>query len=269
MSQNIYHIEQLDCSYDKEKTVFHIEQLDVPRGKVVFFVGPSGIGKSTILETLGFMTNTIQRVCKYEYNDCEVSKMWNKTDKELSAFRMKEFSFVFQQNNLMPNFTKYENIITPALFQGMDYKYAHEETKKILDLIGLPTEDDKKEVSEYSGGERQRLALARAILPDFNVLFADEPTGNLDSANADKLMNLIVMSVKKKNSTAIIVSHDINLSVKYADEIVLIRKDEVRNCGVIDEASRYSKAETKWMNVGKQYSDKDMCELLNRSLRDE
>lgn len=267
MSENIYHIEQLDCSYDKKKTVLHIEQLDVPRGNVVFFVGPSGIGKSTILETLGFMTNTIQRVCIYEYDDCEVSRMWNKNDTELSTFRMKEFSFVFQQNNLMPNFTAYENIITPALFQGMDFHRAKKETKKILDLIGLPTED--RAVSEYSGGQRQRLALARAILPDFNVLFADEPTGNLDSANADKLMDLIVSSVKEKNSTAIIVSHDINLSVKYADEIVLIRKDKVMNCGIIDEASRYIKAETKWMNAEKQYSDNGMCELLNSSLRNE
>jgi len=267
MSEYIYQIEQLDCSYNNHKTVLHIEHLYVPREKIVFFVGPSGIGKSTILETLGFMTNTIQSVGKYEYNDSDVSRMWNNEDKQLSLFRMKEFSFVFQQNNLMPNFTAYENIITPALFQGMDFIEAKRETKKILELIGLPTED--RTVSEYSGGQRQRLALARAILPDFSVLFADEPTGNLDSANADKLMNLIVSSVKEKKSTSIIVSHDIKLSVKYADMIVLISKDKYKNCGVIDEQSVFSKIENNWQNSGKRYSSNDLCVLLNESLKDE
>ena len=267
MQDVIYHIEDLDCSYNGDKTVLHIDNLNVPYGKVVFFVGPSGIGKSTILETLGFMTKTIKHVGKFEYKGMDVSNLWSCNDNKLSSFRMKEFSFVFQQNNLMPNFTAYENIMTPALFQGMDFDKARKETKRILGIIDLPTED--RVVSEYSGGQRQRLALARAILPNFSVLFADEPTGNLDSANADNLMKLIVNSVKEKTSNAIIVSHDINLSIKYADIIVLLKRDDTKDCGMIDDSCAYEKENGGWTNGIDIFTDMSMGEFLNRSLHNE
>lgn len=264
----LYSIRNLICSYNGVKTVLEIKQLDIPNEKIVFFVGPSGIGKSTILETLGFMTRTIiHDKEEFLYKGIDVSNKWNLKDKELSQFRMNEFSFVFQQNNLMPNFTAYENIVTPALFQGMDLNIARKETRKILDQIGLPTED--RRVSEYSGGQRQRLALARAILPKFSVLFADEPTGNLDSANADKLMKLIVDSVMEKKSTAIIVSHDISLSIKYADMIVNMKRDEQKSHGVIDNTCIYLKEGNSWKNISETISDNDLYVLLNTSLRNE
>lgn len=268
----IFDIENMKCSYkhveafqsDKTDIVLDIKNLKIPRGKVIFFVGPSGIGKSTILETLGFMNRTIASVDKFDYNGKDVRNIWGWSDDKISDFRNKEFSFIFQQCNLMQNFTAYENVMATALIQGTSKDKARILTNKILKLMELPANEDRP-VYRYSGGQQQRLAFARAILPQFKVLFGDEPTGNLDVKSAENLMKVLIESIKERQATAIIVSHDMHLAVTYADMIIQIQrvsigKNEIGSenyYGLIDENSIFDKKEC-WLHCGTTYTNDDL-----------
>lgn len=260
----IYSIRNMKCAYNAGCVVLHIRELDIPDGKVVFFVGPSGVGKSTILETLGLMNNTIASVDEFRYCNNDLREVFKWKDAKLSAIRNRDFSFVFQQNNLMPNFSACENIITAALFQGENAQTVQHRTQKILERLNLPSQD--RPINQYSGGQQQRIAFARAILPQFKVLFGDEPTGNLDKISADNLMKTLVDAIHESGSTAIIVSHDISLSLKYADMIVQICKEG--DHGVISDASIFSKKEAdKWENADKVYSINEIENYLIDGLR--
>lgn len=264
--KSIYKIRDLRCAYDKSRVVLHIEELDIPQGKVVFFVGPSGIGKSTILETLGLMNNTVLSAEKIEYSEIDLSKVWTWSDEKRSELRKNDFSFIFQQTNLMPNFTAYENVMVTTMIQGGNDVDINARVREVLEKMDLPTED--RPIQMYSGGQKQRLAFARAILPDFKVLFCDEPTGNLDPASARNLMEVLVKDLHQKQATAIIVSHDMDLSLLYADMIVLIRKEN-RNVmdrddyyGKIDAQSLYLRDGDEWINQGQKMTSKELKSKL-------
>lgn len=271
MNRNIFEISELKCSYyrDWNKPVLRVDNLSIQMGEIVFFVGASGIGKSTILETLGLMNNTIASVKKFEYDGMDLSSAWKWNDKRLSDFRKSEYSFIFQENNLMPNFSAYENVMITAMFQGMSKDVARKSAETIIDEImkedtRWPVKEkiEKRSISSFSGGQRQRLAFARAILPNFSVLFGDEPTGNLDSGSAERLMNILTAKLRDKNKkiltaklpdkllTAIIVSHDLKLACEYADMIVKIRKSDNGEYGIIDDASCYKRGESGDWNCG-------------------
>lgn len=265
--KSIYEIRDLRCAYDKRRVVLHIEELDIPQGKVVFFVGPSGIGKSTILETLGLMNNTVLSAEKIEYSGMELSKVWNWSDEKRSELRKNDFSFIFQQTNLMPNFTAYENVMVTTMIQGGKDVDINAKVREVLEKMDLPTED--RPIQMYSGGQKQRLAFARAILPDFKVLFCDEPTGNLDPASARNLMEVLVKDLHQKQATAIIVSHDMDLSLLYADMIVLIRKenrsegmDKEDYYGKIDAQSLYLRDGEMWINQGQKMTSIELKSKL-------
>ena len=278
---NLFEIKNLRCSYDKHyqeglsKVVLEIKTLSIPRGKKVFIVGESGIGKSTILETLGLMNNTIvpdeNTVFSFYGNNDEsidLAKLWKLSDAELSAFRLKHFSFIFQSTNLMRNFTAYENIALTRMLQGYSRESSYLKTHEVLTDLGLGHIDSTRMTQELSGGQQQRLAFARAILPDFTVLFGDEPTGNLDSDNATKAIELLSHKLaEKEDSSAIIVSHDMHLAVSFADVIIKIRKesrastqvaDEITYYGVIDPTCVFmNDAEKGWTNGQENYSSED------------
>lgn len=252
--EKLFEIRNLRCSYDKHytegksKVVLEIHNLVIPKGKKIFIVGESGIGKSTILETLGLMNNTIVPVDEgeflfYENNDSpvDIAAMWRKNnDEELSSFRKKHFNFIFQSTNLMRNFTAFENISITRMLQGHDQKSSFERAAKVLHDLGLDHIDETRMAQELSGGQQQRLAFARAVIPDFTVLFGDEPTGNLDSDNAVRAMELLASKLDESaGSSAIIVSHDMHLSVSFADIIVKIQKKERRNPAIPDEITYY------------------------------
>ena len=262
---NLFEIDNLRCSYDKHyeegrsKVVLEIKHLVLPRGKKVFIVGESGIGKSTILETLGLMNNTIVpdgedsrfEFCDIDGTKRDLKRMWHTgSDKELSLFRMKHYSFIFQSTNLMRNFTAYENVAFTRMLQGYTQYSCFQRTKKVMEDLGLEHVDEQRMAQELSGGQQQRLAFARAILPDFTVLFGDEPTGNLDAENAQRVMRILsaklddVEEATNGASSAIIVSHDMHLAVTFADVIIKIRKavrpkaheeDEDITYGIIDD----------------------------------
>lgn len=265
--KSIYEIRDLRCAYDKRRVVLHIEELDIPQGKVVFFVGPSGIGKSTILETLGLMNNTVLSAEKIEYSGIDLSKVWIWSDEKRSELRKNDFSFIFQQTNLMPNFTAYENVMVTTMIQGGKDVDINKRVREVLEKMDLPTED--RPIQMYSGGQKQRLAFARAILPDFKVLFCDEPTGNLDPASARNLMEVLVKDLHQKQATAIIVSHDMDLSLLYADMIVLIRKenrsegmDKEDYYGKIDAQSLYLRDGEMWINQGQKMTSIELKSKL-------
>ncbi len=263
----IFDIKDMKCSYKKtgalqSDIVLEIDNLKIPQGKVVFFVGPSGIGKSTILETLGFMNKTVSSVSKFDYIGKDVSNIWNWEDEKISAFRNKEFSFIFQQCNLMQNFTAYENVMATALIQGTSREEARKLANKVLKLMDLPSNEDRP-IYQYSGGQQQRLAFARAILPQFKVLFGDEPTGNLDVKSAENLMTVLIDAIKARQASAIIVSHDMHLAVNYADMIVQIQRVSRESeqigvehyYGLINDASIYENDGTQWSHCGKVFTN--------------
>lgn len=286
----LFEIEKLRCSYDKHyregksKVVLEIEHLVIPRGKKVFIVGESGIGKSTILETLGLMNNTIvsndaTRFVFYdnEGREFDLKAMWKRKDKVLSDFRLKNYSFIFQSTNLMKNFTAFENIAFTRMLQGYSQFSCFQRTKKVLEDLGLEHVDEKRMAQELSGGQQQRLAFARAILPDFSVLFGDEPTGNLDAENAVRVMEILDKELAEhKEASAIIVSHDMHLAVTFADAIVKIKKcirskahkdDEDIMYGYCDDTCVYYPHEEQsgvWTNGKDVYKSDDFENFLRK-----
>jgi len=269
----IYSIKKLQCKYpSKDNIVLDVESLKIDQGDIIFILGPSGVGKSTLLETLGLMTKTVYKAEEFSFHGQEnlitdLSTIWNKNEIDISNFRNDCLSFMFQSTNLFAHLTAFENVIMPALMQGLNEYIVVRKAKQLFDQF-LPGEDYEKRVSEYSGGQRQRIAFIRAILADYIVLLADEPTGNLDANNADLLMKEIVSSIKKDNKTAIIVSHDIALSLKHATKIVLI--DRQVNGGIskgsIKVDSLFVKNNDLWSNTEVTYDHNDMKQLMHKRL---
>lgn len=288
--KQLFEIENLRCSYDKHyregqsRVVLEIEHFVIPRGKKVFIVGESGIGKSTILETLGMMNNTIvpNNKTRFVFFDADgkvtnLKDMWRRSDKALSDFRLQNYSFIFQSTNLMKNFTAFENIAFTRMLQGFTTFSCFQRTKKVLEDLGLEHVESTRMAQELSGGQQQRLAFARAIIPDFTVLFGDEPTGNLDAENAIRVMEILDKKlVEHEGASAIIVSHDMHLAVTFADVVVKIRKcirpkahkeDEDIAYGMIDDDCIFSPTDEnkkEWTNGKESYAISDFESFLRK-----
>jgi len=180
--------------------------LTVEKGEIISIVGPSGAGKTTFLQILG----TLSRSNSGEvlYNDENISKL---KDKQLAAFRNQNIGFVFQFHHLLPEFTALENVCIPAFINKIPKAQAEEKGKEILDFLKLSHRLEHKP-KELSGGEQQRVAVARALINDPQVIFADEPSGNLDTQNKKELHELFFSLRKKYNPAIVIVTHDIDLA---------------------------------------------------------
>lgn len=236
MNKPVFKIKNLTCEYLPGRPVLHIRDLEIPRGALMFVIGRSGIGKSTFIETLGLMNNTIGNSADLsmrffaEENDegTELKTIWRETNTVSSEFRKKNFSFIFQNTNLMLNFGAGENMMMSLLIKGTPIEEARLTVLKVMQGLSLGKEIFDKKITELSGGQRQRLAFVRAVTADFQVLFGDEPTGNLDKNTAHELMGTLKKIVAEENKTGIIVSHDLELAVHFADVILPIT---VRNTG--------------------------------------
>lgn len=259
MQNLVYTLRNLNCSYNGRDVVLYIESLDIPANKVVFVIGPSGIGKSTLLETLGLMNNTLSSTSdgylKYTSSSGEnldLMRVWSGKDRHLAKLRSGEFSFIFQDNNLMPGLSAGENICTKLLIQGNSMAKARQIALPYMNTLDLHEDLFDRKVFELSGGQRQRLAFLRAFLGNYHVLFGDEPTGNLDGQTASKLMFLLRQNVKHNaNSSAIIVSHDQQLAAQFADMIIPIlpRKDSENSdakAGMIHKDNIVHKVGESW-----------------------
>ena len=197
--------------------------LEINKGEIVSIVGPSGAGKTTLLQIMGTLDEPDGGVVQID--GTVVSRM---KEKELSAFRNKNIGFVFQFHQLLPEFTALENVMIPALIAGVSSKEAHERAMKILDFMGLVDRASHKP-NELSGGEKQRVAVARALINDPAVILADEPSGSLDTHNKEDLHQLFFDLRERLGQTFVIVTHDEGLA-KITDRTVhmvdgMIKKD--------------------------------------------
>lgn len=230
MTNPVFQIRNLECAYLPGQPVLRLKNLDVPSGQLVFIIGKSGVGKSTFIETLGLMNQTISHheTTSVMFNPAgadeghELRDCWKLKNEQLSALRKKHFSFIFQNTNLMPNFTSGENMVVSLLIKGRPFDEAKREVLEVMDRLSLAREIFDKKTTEISGGQRQRLAFVRAITADFTVLFGDEPTGNLDRNTSEDLMLVLKKLIGEKGKTGIIVSHDLFLAEKFADLIAPI-----------------------------------------------
>lgn len=180
--------------------------LEINKGEIVSIVGPSGAGKTTLLQIMGTLDEPDGGVVQID--GTVVSRM---KEKELSAFRNKNIGFVFQFHQLLPEFTALENVMIPALIAGVSSKEAHERAMKILDFMGLVDRASHKP-NELSGGEKQRVAVARALINDPAVILADEPSGSLDTHNKEDLHQLFFDLRDRLGQTFVIVTHDEGLA---------------------------------------------------------
>ena len=182
--------------------------LEIAKGDVVSIVGPSGAGKTTLLQIMGTLDKPDSG--RIVLNGTEVNRQ---KEKELSAFRNREIGFVFQFHQLLPEFTAVENVMMPALIQGKAMGTARKEALDILAFLGL-SERGSHKPAELSGGEKQRVAVARALINHPSVILADEPSGSLDTQNKGELHQLFFDLRDKLGQTFVIVTHDEGLAAQ-------------------------------------------------------
>ena len=199
------HLEGITKSFGSLQVLKGID-LEIAKGEIVSIVGPRGAGKTTLLQIMGTLdspdTGTIN------VDGTNVSKM---KEKELSAFRNKHIGFVFQFHQLLPEFTALENVMIPAFIAGVSTKEASIHAMEILDFMGL-TERASHKPNELSGGEKQRVAVARALINQPAVILADEPSGSLDTHNKEELHQLFFDLRNRFGQTFVIVTHDESLA---------------------------------------------------------
>ena len=190
--------------------------LHIEKGKVVSIVGPSGAGKTTLLQIMG----TLDKADSGEVviDGINVSQL---KEKDMAKFRNQHLGFVFQFHQLLPEFTAIENVMIPALIAHKPMKEAKKRAAELLEYMGLTDRADHKP-SELSGGEKQRVAVARALINNPSVVFADEPSGSLDSKNKEELHKLFFDLRDKFGQTFVIVTHDPELA-KITDETIYLR----------------------------------------------
>jgi len=180
--------------------------LTVEREEVLSIIGASGAGKSTLLHILGTLDSADTGLL--EIDGTEISKL---SFQQLAAFRNKRIGFIFQFHNLLPEFTALENVCLPGFIGGNAEREVRKKAQELLGMLGLVGRLDHKP-SELSGGEQQRVAVARALINDPSIIFADEPSGNLDSKNAAELHNLFFKLRDELNKTFVIVTHNSELA---------------------------------------------------------
>lgn len=178
----------------------------IEKGEFVSIIGASGAGKTTLLQILGTLENPTSGLIKI--NDTNIT---NLPDKELSLFRNQEIGFIFQFHNLLVEFTALENICLPAFIAGENKKETEKKAMELLTILNIKERSHHKP-NELSGGEQQRVAVARALINSPSIILADEPSGNLDSENAKQLHNLLLKLNKDLNQTIIVVTHNNELA---------------------------------------------------------
>jgi lipoprotein-releasing system ATP-binding protein len=182
--------------------------LEVKKGEIVSIVGASGAGKTTLLHILGTLDGTDSGSLLINNQEIDVNTM---SDTNLSIFRNSTIGFIFQFHNLLPEFTALENVLLPAYIGGKSDQNAIQKARQLLRILGMESRESHKP-SQLSGGEQQRVAIARALINDPGIIFADEPSGNLDSKNAEELHKLFFKLRDELNQTFVIVTHNESLA---------------------------------------------------------
>lgn len=194
--------------------------LNIRKGEIVSIVGPSGAGKTTLLQILGTLDKPDKG--KVLVDGKEISKL---NEKEMAVFRNQSIGFIFQFHQLLPEFNALENVMIPGLIAGSDKKKLKKRAEELLDYLQLSERLEHKP-SELSGGEKQRVAVARALINNPEIILADEPSGSLDTKNKEELHKLLFQLREKYNLTIIIVTHDKELA-GLSDRIIEMKDGEI------------------------------------------
>jgi len=203
--------------------------LTFEKGKIYCLLGVSGSGKSTLLNMLAGLEKPTKGTITFKKHNIE--KM---SEKKLALFRQKYIGFVFQSYNLMPTLTALENVTLPLIFRKVPKRVRQKKAMEMLKAVGL-SERWRHKPSEMSGGQQQRVSIARAFVNNPEIVFADEPTGNLDTKTTIEMMDLITGLAKKYNQTLIIVTHNLELA-EYCDCVVSMRDGKIES--VTDQGER-------------------------------
>ncbi len=195
--------------------------LEISAGQIVAVVGESGAGKSTLLHILGMIDRPTSGTLSMDGDILS-----EKNDKELAEIRNRRVGFIFQFHHLLPEFNAVENVILPAMIAGSHLSKTRERAEYLLDRVGL-SERLMHRPGELSGGELQRVAVARALINNPSVVMADEPSGNLDHKNSEKLHDLIWSLAREQNSSFVVVTHDMHLAKK-ADRVLHLHEGTIR-----------------------------------------
>ena len=203
-----------------QTSVLHGVSLDVKQGEVLAIMGPSGSGKSTLLHSLAAIIPVDSGEILFDGRN--IGKF---SDNKRSVLRRTAFGFVFQFSQLVPELTVIDNVALPLLLNGVSRNKAYAEAKKWLEAVDLA---DKHESTpgEISGGQAQRVAIARAMVVQPKILFADEPTGSLDSLNSEHVMELFIKTAKDNGTTVIMVTHEPSIAA-YADREIVVRDGQI------------------------------------------
>ena len=204
--------------------------LDFEKGKVYCLLGTSGSGKSTLLNLIA----GLEKPTKGEilFKNAHVEKM---SEKQLADYRQKYIGFVFQSYNLLPSLTALENVTLPLIFKKIPKKKRNSQAQAMLKAVGLENRE-KHRPGQLSGGQQQRVSIARAFINKPTIVFADEPTGNLDTKTTYEMMDLITGMAKENEQTLIIVTHDLEIA-HYANTIVFIRDGNIEKIENTDNLS--------------------------------
>lgn len=194
--------------------------VSIKKGEILSITGPSGAGKSTLLQILGTLDQTDSGLLKY--NGINISSY---NPKKIAKFRNENIGFIFQFHHLLPEFSAIENVSMPALIKGIEKKDAEEKAIKLLNTLGLEDRLNHKP-NELSGGEQQRVSVARALVNNPAVIFADEPSGNLDTGNARDLHKLFLKLRDDFGQTFVIVTHNNELA-KMADRVIEMKDGHI------------------------------------------
>jgi lipoprotein-releasing system ATP-binding protein len=201
-------VKNVSKTYNNKKVLDKID-LEIKQGEIVSIIGPSGAGKTTLLNIISTLdkpdVNTLSEVM---IDNIDVT---NLNDSKLSKLRNTQIGFIFQFHELLPEFSAIENVIIPAIIKGENKESSIKKAIEILDSLGL-SKVINQQPSQLSGGEQQRVAVARALINDPKIIFADEPSGNLDSKSSELLHKLFFDLRKKHNITFVIVTHNKDLS---------------------------------------------------------
>ncbi len=231
--KSVIEIENLKKVYvmGKEKVVaLNNINLSINKGEICCILGTSGSGKSTLLNMIAGLEKPTKG--KIIIKNKSVHKM---NENQVTKFRQKHVGFVFQSYNLLNNLTALENVAIPLVFGGESKKTRERKAEKILNLVGLKDRLSHRP-NQMSGGQQQRVSIARAFVNTPEIVFADEPTGNLDTKTTMEIMDLMVNIARKHNQTLIIVTHDPETAV-YADKIIRMRDGNIQSIEYNDKES--------------------------------